>query len=514
MANTLPLLEVDGISRSFGTVPVLSAIHLTIAPGEVVALCGENGAGKSTLMRIVGGYLTPSAGTVRYAGEVLSGDMHAAERLGITMIHQEFALVPDMTVAENIFLGREPRTGWLIDRGAMRAASIEALAAVSCRVAPDHPMKRLPVATWQMVELAKAFSSGPRLLLMDEPTAVLGRDECEALFARIAAFKAGGGSILFTSHRLDEVRRVADRVAVLRDGRITLDAPTAETSEDLIAAAMVGRELTDLFPRLPAAPRGEPMLAVEGLSVPREVGEPIRNASFSVRKGEILGVAGLVGSGRTELFEGLLGLRPATARRFTWRGADRALPDARTAWRLGLAYLTEDRKSRGLLLEQNLPVNVGLTVGALTGGAVINRQGELEVYEAARKRFDIRAPGPEAKVGRLSGGNQQKVLIAKTLASAPEFIVFDEPTRGVDIGAKQQIYRVIAELSASGHAIVLISSEMIEVVAMSHRVMVMDRGRVSGFLDRASGDEITEDSILRLGLGLDEKVCSEEIVHV
>ena len=295
-ANSAPLLRVEGVSKSFGNVPVLTDISLSIGAGEVVALVGENGAGKSTLMRIVGGYLRPTAGSVQFDGAPLAADMHVAQSRGVTMVHQEFALIPDMTVAENIFLGREPRKGWLIDRAAMRAASVKSLAALNCAVTPDQSMKRLPVATWQMVELAKAFSDDPRLLLMDEPTAVLGRDECEALFARIAAFRAEGGGVIFTSHRLDEVRRVADRVAVLRDGRITVEAPAAEISEDRVAAAMVGRELSDLFPRLPEAPRGEPMIAVEGLSVDRDVGEPIRGASLFVRKGEILGVAGLVGS--------------------------------------------------------------------------------------------------------------------------------------------------------------------------------------------------------------------------
>ena len=512
MSNTqaVPLLEIDEVSRSFGAIPVLKGINLTLRSGEAVALVGENGAGKSTLMRIVGGYLPPSAGEVRFAGTSLVPDMHLAERLGISMVHQEFALVPDMTVAENIFLGREPTRGWLVDRAEMRRAAGEALRALNCDVSPDRSMKSLPIATWQMVELAKAFESAPRVLLMDEPTAVLGRDECEALFRRMETFRAGGGAILFTSHRLDEVRRVADRVAVLRDGRITLEAGTRDASEDEIATAMVGRELSDLFPPRPPYPQGAPLLAVEGLDVPREVGAPIRDAGFTLRAGEILGVAGLVGSGRTELFEGLVGLRPARARRFTLRGEERALPTAREAWRLGLAYLTEDRKARGLLLGEDLSLNLALTVGALSNRTRIDQRAERAAFEEARLRFDIRAARPEIEAGRLSGGNQQKLLIAKTLASAPEVVIFDEPTRGVDIGAKQQIYRVIADLAAAGHAIVVISSEMIEVIALAHRIMVLDRGRVAGILDRAAGDEMSEETILRLGLGLDAKDHSLE----
>lgn len=506
-------LAVRGVAHSFSANRVLDGISLDVRAGEVLALVGENGAGKSTLMRIIGGYLAPNAGEVEFEGRRLPSDVHVAEASGVVMVHQEFALVPDMTVAENVYLGREPCRGLFVDRRAMREGARRALDALACPASPNAPMHSLSVATWQMVELAKAFSGSPRLLLMDEPTAVLGRDETRALFERVRRFTAAGGAVIFTSHRLDEVRELADRVAVLRDGRITLVARTSDVGEDQIATAMVGRELSDLFPDIPSPAAREPLLRVEGLHVGRSGGPPVRGVSLTVRTGEILGVAGLVGSGRTELFEGLLGLRPATADRFELRGRPRPLPKAREAWQLGLAYLTEDRKARGLLLKEPLSVNAGLVTGALSGRWLLDPRAEAEGYETARRRFDIRAASPRVRAGSLSGGNQQKLLIAKTLAPEPDLIVFDEPTRGVDIGAKQQIYRILADLAAAGKAVVVISSELPEIIGLAHRVIVLDRGRIAGTLDRCAGDNITEAALVRLGLGLEgesrRKVATE-----
>ncbi|WP_149139553.1 sugar ABC transporter ATP-binding protein [Gemmobacter caeruleus] len=495
-------LRLDGVAHSYGPNQVLTGIDLHVAPGEVVALAGENGAGKSTLMRIIGGYLAPGAGRVTWQGTPVPADLHRAEAQGIKLVHQEFALLPDMTVAENIHLGCEPLRFGLIDRARMRRDSAAALALLNARIDPDTPMARLPVASWQIVELAKAFHARPRLLLMDEPTAVLGRDETAALFARIRSFTATGGAVIFTSHRLDEVREIANRVTVLRDGRITLDRPTAEVSEHDIASAMVGREMSDLFaPRIaPAA--SAPILKVEGLTVRREIGAPVQDAGFSLHPGEVLGIAGLVGSGRTEMMEALAGLRPATARRFTLRGQDRPLPRSREAWRLGIAYLTEDRKARGLLLDKSLVVNADLTLGALRGAAVIDAKGERARYLAAQARFDIRAASAETAAGKLSGGNQQKLLLAKTLAPEPDIVILDEPTRGVDIGAKAQIYHLIAELAAAGKAVAVISSELPELIGLAHRILVMDRGRVAGVLTQPENGHLTEGEILRLGLGL------------
>lgn len=501
-------LRVDGIAHAYGPNRVLKGINLTLGAGEVLALVGENGAGKSTLMKIIAGYLRPGEGEARWQGQSVPADPQGAEAAGIVLVHQEFALIPDLSVAENILLGREPTRMGLIDYAAMRAAARDALRLLNSDIDPRAGMDGLPVSSWQIVELAKAFAARPRLLLMDEPTAVLGARETEALFARIRAFAVEGGSVIFTSHRLDEVRAISDRVAVLRDGAITLDRPAAGLSEHDIASAMIGREMEDLFPPLAPRPTASPILAVEGLSVRRDFGPSVQDASFEVAPGEILGVAGLVGAGRTEMVEGLVGLRPATVRHLLLRGIEHPLPGAVEAWRLGIAYLTEDRKSHGLLLAENLELNTSLTFGALTGGAVIDRAGDARRYAEAQARYSIRAASPRIAVGQLSGGNQQKVLIAKTLAPDPDVVILDEPTRGVDIGAKSQIYQVIADLAAQGKAVIVISSELQELIGLAHRILVLDRGRVAGTVAPPDGSRPTEREILDLALGLQTQDAS------
>lgn len=495
------VLRLKGIAHAYGPNRVLNGIDLTLGAGEVLALVGENGAGKSTLMKIIAGYLAPGEGDARWQGQPVPGDPQGAEATGIVLVHQEFALIPDLSVAENILLGHEPTRLGLIDYAAMRATARDALRLLNSDIDPRAGMAGLPVSSWQIVELAKAFAARPRLLLMDEPTAVLGARETEALFARIRAFAAEGGSVIFTSHRLDEVRAISDRVAVLRDGTITLNRPAAGLSEHDIASAMIGREMEDLFPPLAPRPDAPPIIAVEGLSVPRDFGPPVQDASFAVAPGEILGIAGLVGAGRTEMVEGLAGLRPATARRFSLRGKERPLPDAVEAWRLGIAYLTEDRKEAGLLLDKNLTTN--LTLAALDRfGFRIDRRREAQEMTRATKEFDIRAASPMMEAGALSGGNQQKLLLAKTMLTEPDIIIVDEPTRGIDIGTKQQIYHFVRRLAAEGKGVIVISSELQEVIGLSDRVLVMRLGRLEGEL---AGAAITEEGIVRLAMGLDRE---------
>ncbi|QRI62418.1 sugar ABC transporter ATP-binding protein [Shinella sp. PSBB067] len=503
---TMALLTFRDIAKSYGIVPVLKGIDLVVRPGEVLALVGENGAGKSTLMRIAAGLASPSSGTMLLDGMPAPETLHAAERAGIVMVHQEFCLAPHLTVSENVFLGREITRGPFTDRKAMDIRAKDLLAELGSAAPVRARLSDLPVSDWQMIELAKAFARQPKLILMDEPTAVLSATEAGNLFRRIRTFREAGGSVIFTSHRLDEVRDIADRVAVLRDGQIVRVENASDLSEDEMAEAMVGRPLSEIYPPRRGPAERKALLSVSRLTSPGAV----EDGTLDIREGEVLGISGLVGSGRTELFEALFGLRPARCGSFVLRGEARKLPAAREAWGLKLAYLTEDRKGKGLLLGKSLDQNVALTKGAVNGASWIDRRAERRDLEAAVGRYDIRTGRLDVTAGALSGGNQQKVLIAKTLAVEPDLIVFDEPTRGVDIGAKQQIYEIIATLAAEGKAIVVISSEMQEIVGLSDRVLVMRRGRIAGEL---SGDAISETDIIRFAMGLEDRGPQEEASH-
>jgi ribose transport system ATP-binding protein len=359
----MSLLELKGVTKSYGPVAVLKGIDIEVEPGEVLALVGENGAGKSTLMRIVAGLAAQSAGVVTLDGRKAPTALVEAERAGIIMVHQEFCLAPHLTVAENVFLGREKKKGIFTDVRMMERLAAESLKQLGSTASPREKLSRLPVSDWQLIELAKAFARDPRLVLMDEPTAVLSAAEADRLFERMRAFRSAGGSIIFTSHRLDEVKEIADRIAVLRDGQIVKVAKASELTEAQMAEAMVGRPLDEIYPHKTPRLGGEDLISVEGLVT----GSVVKDATLSVGKGEILGIAGLVGSGRTELFEALCGLRSAHCRSFAIDGNKRSLPSAREAWKLGMAYLTEDRKGRGLLLGKSLDMNLALTKGALSG---------------------------------------------------------------------------------------------------------------------------------------------------
>ncbi|WP_283195114.1 sugar ABC transporter ATP-binding protein [Rhizobium sp. AN80A] len=495
----MALLSLKEVTKSYGQVAVLKGIDLDVEPGEVLALVGENGAGKSTLMRIIAGLAQQTAGTATFDGVSAPVSLVRAEAAGIIMVHQEFCLAPHLTVAENVFLGREVRKGPFTDTKAMQRLAKESLARLGSSANPRAKLKDLPVSDWQLIELAKAFARNPRLVLMDEPTAVLSGTEAARLFERVREFRATGGSVIFTSHRLDEVKEIADRVAVLRDGQIVRLERASQLSESQMAEAMVGRPLAEIFPA-----KCTPIHPVEVLGVSNLVSHGfVSDATLSVGRGEILGIAGLVGSGRTELFEAICGLRSATCAEFRLNGVVRKLPAAREAWQLGLAYLTEDRKAKGLLLGKSLVVNLALTSGALSGQTWIDKKAERRKLLEAVSAYDIRTGNIDTTAGSLSGGNQQKVLIAKTLASDPNLVVFDEPTRGVDIGAKQQIYKIIADLASQGKAIVVVSSEMQEVVGLAHRVVVMRKGKAVGEL---SGDSINEGEIIRLAMGVQEEL--------
>ncbi|MDT1062171.1 sugar ABC transporter ATP-binding protein [Paracoccus sp. CPCC 101403] len=489
----MTVLALRNVSKSFGPIQVLHGVDLALEPGEVHALIGENGAGKSTIMKILGGFLDPTGGEVVLDGSprrFVSGP--DAEAAGIVVIHQEFNLAPDLSVAANVFLGREPG-GWRLDHSAMWAQTASLLERLHSPIDPDALIRDLSVPDRQMVEIAKALSRNARVLIMDEPSAVLTHREVGALYEQIDRLRASGVAVLYCSHRLEEVDHLADRITVLRDGRVVRQALRGELDEHGMAAAMVGRELQDFYPPKGRA-IGEAALEVRGLTVPGEV----HDASLTLHKGEVLGIAGLVGSGRTELAEGLVGLRPARAE-IRIAGKATHIGSLRDAFAAGLAYLTEDRKEAGLLLEKGLTENLTLAVLERFGGWRLDKPAEEAAFEQARQDFDIRAPRRDIVAGKLSGGNQQKLLLAKTMLPDPSIIIIDEPTRGIDVGTKRQIYAFIRKLADEGRSIIVISSEMTEVIGLSDRVLVMREGRIAGEL---SGAAMTEENIVRLAMGV------------
>jgi ribose transport system ATP-binding protein len=496
MDDAIVLLAGRRLSKRFGAVQVLFDVSIELRAGEVHALIGENGAGKSTMMKILAGYQSASGGHLTLDGrDTVFASSEAAEANGIVLIHQEFNLAEQLSVAANIFLGRELRRGPFMDLSAMRRRARALLSELETPIDPGARVSTLAVPEKQMVEIAKALARDARVLILDEPTAVLTARESRVLFRQIERLRAQGVAILYTSHKLDEVRAIADRVTVLRDGRHVITAPASAMTEDVMARHMVGRDLSELFPPKAPAPQADMVLEVEDFSVPGYVG----HASFSLRRGEILGFAGLVGSGRTELMEGVMGLRPASGRVRVMGDPARIHSPAHAA-RLGLAYLTEDRKGRGLLLGQAMRPNLTLLALDRFSGILIDEAAEDRALDRAIRDFDIRAPRRDIVVGNLSGGNQQKLLLAKTMLVEPEIVIIDEPTRGIDIGTKQQIYGFIQRLAAAGKSVIVISSEMGEVIGLSHRVIVMRAGCIAGEL---VGDAIGEDGIVRYAMGLD-----------
>jgi ribose transport system ATP-binding protein len=491
-------LRGEAISRDFGPVRVLFNVNLSLKAGEVHALVGENGAGKSTLMKILCGYQKPTSGTVVLDGEpIVFANSAEAEARGVVLIHQEFNLAEELSVEANIFLGRELRHLAFLDRRAMREKSRALLGELETNISPDQRVSDLSVPQKQMVEIAKALVREARVLVMDEPTAVLTAKESEVLFKQISRLKAQGVAILYTSHKLEEVKAIADQVTVLRDGREVITTRVSAVSVDDMARHMVGRDVSDLFPPKSALTTTETVLEVEELTVPGRVA----SASFRLRRGEVLGFAGLVGSGRTELMEGIVGLR-STHGTVKVGGKPVRIRSLSDASRLGLAYLTEDRKGHGLLLNQQMRPNLTLLALDQFAHGLIDERAEDRALDKAIGDFDIRAGDRNVRVGNLSGGNQQKLLLAKTMLIDPDVVIIDEPTRGIDIGTKQQIYGFINRLAAAGKSVIVISSEMAEVIGLSHRVVVMHAGRIFGELE---GEAIGEEAIVRLAMGIEGK---------
>ncbi|HWG85075.1 MAG TPA: sugar ABC transporter ATP-binding protein [Deinococcales bacterium] len=489
-------LRFEGICRDFGPVRVLHDVAFDVTPGEVHALIGENGAGKSTLMKIASGFLTPTAGRVLLDGEPVS--FHGprdAEARGIVLIHQEFNLAESLTVEENINLGHESTRGALLDLPTLREKAARALAEVGVNLDPHARVRDLIVPQRQMVEIAKALTRDARVLIMDEPTATLTPSEADVLFALIERLKGRGVTVLYISHKLDEVKRICDRVTVLRDGRHVGTYPVEGLSQHDMANLMVGRELEDMYPPKELAPRAEVVLEARGVTVPGWASD----VSFSLRRGEVLGFAGLVGAGRTELFEGLLGLRARTGGSILVNGQPASIASPLDATRAGIAYLSEDRKGKGLHVNFQLRPNVTLMSLRRYARPLLDFTAEQRALEGAVREYGVRTGRLDIPASSLSGGNQQKLAIAKILETTPEIVVLDEPTRGVDVGAKRDIYFLIAQLAAKGKSVVLISSEMQELLGLSHRIVVMRQGRVTGVLE---GENLNEQEVIQHATGL------------
>ena len=497
------VLSARRISKSFNGVQVLFGVDFDLRAGEIHALMGENGAGKSTLVKILSGFEQPTSGEIVLDGHSVKLPPNgAAEALGIVIIHQEFNLAEHLTVTESLFLGREVTRFGVLDRKYMRAETRRVLDLLGSHVDENAMISSLSIADKQMVEIAKAISRDARVVFMDEPTAVLSREETNFLFKQVRKLRDQGTSFVFVSHKLDEVMELTDRVTVLRDGQWIKTSPTSILDGESIAQLMVGRELSKLYPakREPDVDE-EIVLSVDALSTGY-----VKDVSFEVRKGEILGFSGMIGSGRTELMEAIVGLRSRASGEVIIRGETVPSGDVHAANRRGLAYMTKDRKSKGLLLNSRMTAN--LTLQSLENHGklgYLSPASEAQALERARRRFDIRVRDGNVVAGRMSGGNQQKLLLAKVMETEPEIIIIDEPTRGIDVGTKQQIYHFISALARDGRSIIVVSSEMPEVIGLCTRVAVMREGRIVGVLE---GDEISEQEIMRYAAGLKKKAAA------
>jgi ABC-type sugar transport system ATPase subunit len=485
------IVELHGIDKSFAGFPALKDASFDVRAGEVHALLGENGAGKSTLIRIISGVHAPDRGEIRIGGEVVRlSSPRDARRRGIATVYQELLLFPELSVAENIFLGKAPRTRWGgIDWAAMRAKARVLLEELDSRdLDVDAKVGGLSVASRQRVEIAKALSQDPRVLVMDEPTTSLAEGDVSRLMAIVRRLRERGVGIVYVSHRLREIFALADRVTVLRDGACIGTRPIAEVTESALISMMVGRSIDQLFPKVDA-PRGRTLLELRNLSYRRAV----RNVSLTVRQGEILGIAGLVGSGRTELALTMFGITPATSGEILVDGKPVVIDGPRVARDLGIAYIPEDRALQGLIRAQSLRENVSLPVlDRISWATIVDRRGEERRAREAIDRFGIRARGTAQIARQLSGGNQQKVVVAKWLGTEPRILIMDEPTRGIDVGAKAEIHALMGKLAQQGLGIVMISSELPEVLGMADRVLVMSGGRIVAAFERA---EATPDAV-------------------
>jgi len=494
-----PFLKLTSVRKTYPGVVALAGFDMVVAPGEVIGLVGENGAGKSTLMKILGGVTAPDSGSIEidgapYAALTVGGSMKA----GIAFVHQELNLFDNLDVAANVYIGREPRRGGvlnLVDEKRMRADVEPYLRRLGANFSASTPVSKLSLAQQQMVEIAKALSVNARLVILDEPTSSLPLAETDRLLEVIAGLKAEGIAVIFISHRLHEIERACDRVLVLRDGVLVGELQKAEIDHDRMVKLMIGRDLKVAY----AAPRiaqGSVVLAARGI---RTATYPTHQISIDLHAGEILGLAGLVGSGRTELARALFGVDHRYGGVITLNGEPVTLRNASDAVARGIFLVPEDRKGEGIVLDMSIAENISLpNLDAYAPGSLVSPALERAQAERSRAELDIKAPTVTTRTGSLSGGNQQKVVLAKWLAMQPKVLIFDEPTRGIDVGAKAEIYRLMRGLADAGVAVLMISSDMEEVIGVSDRIAVMHEGRIAGLLERA---DFSEENVLRLAVG-------------
>lgn len=493
----IPLLKLTDVSKSFGGVRALRGVSFDLLGGEVHALVGENGAGKSTLIKIVTGAHAPDSGTLEIAGQLVAdNDPRRAKALGVAVVYQQPALFPDLSVAENIALALEPPGRWQRVRWAERRYRAAALLAqVGATIDPEHEAGRLTMPEQQLVEIAKAVGADARVVILDEPTASLTDREVENLFRVVRDLTARGTGVVYVSHRLDELPRIADRVTALRDGQLVAARRAADVSRSDLIRMMVGRDLEAVFPKR-AVPIGDVVLETRALGC-RAAG--VSGVSLTVRAGEILGLAGLIGAGRTELARVLFGLTPADAGEIRVRGQAVRIDSPAAAIRHKIAYVPEDRRRHGVVPDLSVAANATLAVlGRVSWVGLLDFARETELASDYARRLGVKTPTVTTPVSALSGGNQQKVALARWLATDPAVVILDEPTQGVDVGAKAEIHALMGDLAARGVAVVMISSELPEVLGMSDRVAVMHGGRVAGVLDRP---EATPERVLDLALG-------------
>ena len=489
------LVSMEGIEKSFPGVHALNQCRFQLHAGEVHALLGENGAGKSTMMKVLAGIYAPDAGRILYKGkEVTIAGPRAAQALGISMIHQELNLMPHLTVAQNVFIGREPRRGtrfWL-DEGALNAQTEQLFQSMHLNLDPRTKVADLTVAKQQMVEIAKALSYHSEVLIMDEPTAALTETEIDELFRMINQLRARGVGIVYISHRLEEIKRICNRITIMRDGHYINTVDAQDVSIDQIISMMVGRTIYESAPEVPDTPNPATVLAVKGLN---RAGV-LKDINFTLKKGEILGFAGLMGAGRTEVARAIFGADRIDTGEIYVQGRRAQIKTPRDAVRYGIGYLSEDRKRYGLALGMDVESNVVLAAFKKFLGRLgwVNRGKTRRTAQQYVETLAIKTPTIQQRVRNLSGGNQQKVVIGKWLTADTDILIFDEPTRGIDVGAKSEIYKLLNDLAHQGKSIIMISSELPEVLRMSHRIIVMCEGRITGELNAA---EATQEGIMK-----------------